>query len=130
MTRAATAKLGAYTALAGLGLPAGYDFSTLASLLNNLNISYEACSLSSWATRRQTRGQVRRHGDFWSQSPSCAVHVSRRLTLLVDIEDAPIASARSDIAPSVLSARPVAIRPAAAVARDEEPVMSGSPRPG
>jgi hypothetical protein len=36
-------------ALAGLGLPAGYDFSTLASLINNLNISFEACSISSWA---------------------------------------------------------------------------------
>jgi hypothetical protein len=36
-------------AVAGLGFPAGYDASSLASLVNNLNISYEACSKSSWA---------------------------------------------------------------------------------
>ncbi|PWU17325.1 MAG: hypothetical protein C5B50_11595 [Verrucomicrobia bacterium] len=36
-------------ALGGLPLPAGYDFSGLSGMANNLNISFEACSESSWA---------------------------------------------------------------------------------
>jgi hypothetical protein len=36
-------------ALAGLGLPAGYDFSSLSSLIDNLNVSFHSYSVSSWA---------------------------------------------------------------------------------
>ncbi len=35
-------------ALAGLGLPPGYDFNSLASLVNSLNISFDAYTVSSW----------------------------------------------------------------------------------
>ncbi len=36
-------------ALAGLPLPAGYNFSSLSSIINNLNVAFENCSMSSWA---------------------------------------------------------------------------------
>jgi hypothetical protein len=36
-------------ALAGMGLPAGHDFSSLASLVGSLNISFHDYDLSSWA---------------------------------------------------------------------------------
>jgi hypothetical protein len=37
-------------ALAGLGLPAGYDFSSLAALVNDLNLSFHDCTVTSFAT--------------------------------------------------------------------------------
>ena len=37
-------------ALAGLGLPQGHDFSSLAGLLSNLNISYHDYEIPGWAT--------------------------------------------------------------------------------
>jgi hypothetical protein len=37
-------------ALAGLGLPAGYDFSSLSSLIGSLNISFHEYDVSSWAS--------------------------------------------------------------------------------
>lgn len=39
-------------ALAGLGLPPGHDFSSLSSLLNNLNVAFHDCVASSWAGAR------------------------------------------------------------------------------
>jgi hypothetical protein len=36
-------------ALAGMGLPPGYDFSSLSSLIDSLNVSFHSGSTSSWA---------------------------------------------------------------------------------
>jgi hypothetical protein len=37
-------------ALAGLGLPQGYDFSSLTALIDRLNLSFHDCTPSDWAT--------------------------------------------------------------------------------